>query len=56
MLNVLGKIVEESYAILREKIRCNGIAVENEASFQLQYAYILKSLGELYEFSKDDNF
>ncbi len=52
----LGKIVEESYAILREKIRCNGIAVENEASFQLQYAYILKSLGELYEFSKDDNF
>lgn len=52
----LEKIVEESYTILKEKIRNKGIVVENEASFQLQFAYILKSLGELHEFSKEDNF
>lgn len=35
----------------------NGrIIIENEASFQLQFSYFLKTIGDLYQFSPDDLF
>lgn len=52
----LIEIVELSYKIMCNKIVHKGIKVDNEASFQLQLAYILKYVGNLYEFSDNDRF
>ena len=52
----LKKIVEISYDILIKKISGGSISVDNEAGFQLQFAYILKCIGELFQYSIDDRF
>lgn len=52
----LKKIVNLSYDILTNKINYGNISVDNEAGFQLQFAYILKSIGELYRYSINDIF
>ncbi|CEO25106.1 hypothetical protein [Paraclostridium sordellii] len=52
----LKEIVNLSYNILVNKVIKGSIEVDNEASLQLQFAYILKSVGELFEYSKDDRF
>ncbi len=52
----LARIVDDGYDILSQKIRKGRISVDNEASLQLHYSSILKTLGELYEFAKDDLF
>jgi len=52
----LEEIVDTSYDLLTNQIAGNAMQVNNEASFQLQFAYILKTLGELYKFSSDDLF
>lgn len=52
----LKEVVELSYQILIRKLAGQIIAVDNEASFQLQLAYILKTIGQLYEFSPNDRF
>ena len=52
----LKHIVEESYQILCQQICCGKFTVYNEASLQLQFSVILKSIGQLYEFSRDDHF
>ena len=44
----IREIVERSYRLLINKINYGNIKVDNEAGFQLQFAYILKSLGQLY--------
>ena len=41
---------------MTKKIANKSIKINNEASFQLQLSYILKSVGELYEFKLKDNF
>lgn len=45
-----------AYDCLRQKINGGRIHVENEASLQLQFAAILKSVGELLEVSRDEFF
>lgn len=55
-IDSLRLIVQQSYHILRHKMISGGLKVDNEASFQLQFAYILKSIGQLYEFSPQDKF
>lgn len=45
-----------SYECLRLKINGGRICVENEASLQLQFAAILKSVGELLEIHRDEFF
>jgi len=52
----LARIVNDGYYILTQKIHNGRISVDNEASLQLHYSSILKTLGELYEFSKADLF
>jgi len=52
----LTEIVEFAYVRLREKINGGRIRVENEASLQLHLSSLLKSIGELYESSKNEVF
>ena len=52
----LIEIVDFAYLRLREKINGGRICVENEASLQLQLSSILKSVGELFERSKNELF
>ena len=52
----LEEIVNNGYSILINQIAGNAIQIDNEASFQLQFAYILKTLGDLYRYSSNDLF
>ena len=52
----LVQIVDLAYERLRMKINGGRIRVENEASLQLHLGSILKTVGELYETSKDEHF
>ncbi len=52
----LERIVEDSCMLVLQKISSGDIEVFNEASLQLQLSVVMKSLGELYEFSSDDHF
>lgn len=52
----MKEVVDTSYKLLINKINHGSIKVDNEAGFQLQFAYILKSLGQLYEHSNDERF
>ena len=52
----MKEIVDTSYKLLINKINKGSIKVDNEAGFQLQFAYILKHLGQLYEYSNDEKF
>jgi hypothetical protein len=54
--NRLIKIVEASFQLLEMKIANGGIISKNEASFQLELAYILKVVGQLYEFQPNEKF
>lgn len=45
-----------AYECLRRKINGGRILVDNEASLQLQFASILKSVGELLEVERDEFF
>lgn len=45
-----------AYDCLRRKINGGRIQVANEASLQLQFAAILKSVGELFEVERDEFF
>ena len=49
-------IIEQACTILCNKIAGNEIRVKNEASMQLQLGAILKTIGQLYEFSPADHF
>ena len=49
-------IVEMAYNLLCQKIAAESISIFNEASLQLHLGTILKSLGQLYEFSSEDHF
>jgi hypothetical protein len=49
-------IINTGFSILSEKISHGLVNIDNESSFQLQYGFILKTLGSLYEFSKNDSF
>lgn len=52
----LARVFELAYECLRRKINGRRIRVENEASLQLQFAAILKSVGELLELEKGEMF
>ena len=54
--NRLSDIIDISYKILCNKISAGSINVYNEASLQLQFSVILKTIGHLYEFEKYDIF
>lgn len=52
----LTKAIDLAYAALMRKIDGGRIVVENEASLQLQFASILKVVGELLEAKQDEYF
>lgn len=52
----LKRIIETSYDLLLGQVGKGRIVIQNEASFQLHFAYILKTIGELMMFSPDDTF
>lgn len=54
--NRLIEIIETSFRLLEMKIANGGIISKNEASFQLELAYILKVVGQLYEFQPNEKF
>lgn len=52
----LVRVFDLAYECLRRKINGGRIRVENEASLQLQFAAILKSVGELLEVEQGEFF
>lgn len=54
--NRLTEIIETSFRLLEMKIANGGIISQNEASFQLELGYILKVVGQLYEFKPTEKF
>lgn len=52
----LSKIVETSYEVVCQKIANGSIDIFNETSLQLHLGSVLKSLGQLYEFSSSERF
>ena len=52
----LKQIIDTSYKLLCDKIVTGNIVVDNEASLQMQLGVILKQIGQLYEFGKNDHF
>src|SRR5690554_4142106 len=55
-LNLTKEIIETSYKLLIHKLAFGGLTARNEGSFQLEFGYILKTIGELYEFRLSDRF
>ena len=54
--NRLIEIIETSFRLLEMKTANGGIISKNEASFQLELGYILKVVGQLYEFQPNEKF
>jgi len=52
----LKKIIDLAFKSLYEKINGGLIVVENEASLQLQLSSIIKTLGELFVYRRDELF
>lgn len=52
----LKEIINQSYRILIHKLGNGSLNAQNEASFQLEFAHILRTIGNLYEFNIDDKF
>lgn len=52
----LKQIIDTSFDLLEMKIANGGIISKNEASFQLELGYILKVVGQLYEFHPNEKF
>ena len=52
----LVKIVDLSYEILCNKISNGSIVPPNEASLQMQFGVILKQVGQMFEFGKNEHF
>lgn len=55
-INLTKEIIETSYKLLIHKLAFGGLTARNEGSFQLEFGYILKTIGELYEFRLSDKF
>jgi len=55
-IKLTEEIIGTSYKLLTHKLAYGGLSVRNEAAFQLEFGYILKTLGQLYEFRIVDKF
>lgn len=52
----LKEIINLSYNCLIHKLGNGSLNTQNEASFQLEFSHILRTIGNLYEFNIDDKF
>jgi hypothetical protein len=55
-IQLLNEIIDTGYRLLTSKLAHGGLTARNESAFQLEYGYILKNLGQLYEFRVVDKF
>ena len=55
-IKLTQEIVETSYRLLINKLAHGGLSANNEAAFQLELGFILKTIGQLYEFRLVDKF
>jgi hypothetical protein len=55
-LKLTEEIIETAYRLLIRKLANGGLTARNENAFQLEFGYILKTLGQLYEFRLTDKF
>ncbi|WP_212515361.1 hypothetical protein [Acinetobacter soli] len=55
-IKLAEEIIETAYKLLTHKLAFGGLTTRNESSFQLEFGYILKTLGQLYEFRLNDKF
>lgn len=55
-INLVEELIDVSYKIFIRKLGNGSITALNEASFQLEFGHILKTIGNLYEFTLDDKF
>jgi hypothetical protein len=55
-IKLTEEIVNSAYKLLIHKLAFGGLTAKNEASFQLEFGHILKTLGQLYEFRLVDKF
>ncbi|MBN9299246.1 MAG: hypothetical protein J0I41_19750 [Filimonas sp.] len=53
---LLEEIIDNAYKLLTHKLAYGGLVARNENAFQLELGHILKTLGQLYEFSIEDKF
>jgi hypothetical protein len=49
-------IIDTAYKLLINKLAHGGVVSKNEGSFQMELGYLLKTIGQLYEFKKEDKF
>ena len=54
--NRLERIINLSYESAINKINAGSIVIENEASFQLQLSSIIKNIGDLFVYKKEEIF
>jgi hypothetical protein len=55
-IKLTEEIIETAYKLLTHKLAFGGLVARNESAFQLELGYILKTLGQLYEFRVADKF
>ncbi len=55
-IKLTEEIIETAYKLLTHKLAHGGLIARNENAFQLEFGYILKTLGQLYEFRLVDKF
>ena len=55
-IKLTEEIIETAYKLLTNKLGFGGLTARNESAFQLEFGYILKTLGQLYEFRLVDKF
>lgn len=55
-IKIVEEIIEFSYKILIQKLGNGSLTALNEASFQLEFGHILRTIGNLYEFRLEDKF
>ena len=55
-IKLTQEIIETAYKLLIHKLANGGLTARNESAFQLEFGYILKTIGQLYEFRLVDKF
>ncbi|RTQ46804.1 hypothetical protein EJV47_20740 [Hymenobacter gummosus] len=55
-LDLLTEVIETSYRLLAQKLANGGVKARNEAALQHEFGHILRTIGELYEFSSAHRF
>jgi len=55
-IKLTEEIIETAYRLLTHKLAFGGLTAKNEAAFQLEFGFTLKTIGQLYEFRIVDKF